>query len=43
MQLSHKEREELDNMVNSYKHRGVRMIIYATRALTEAETNRYNQ
>ncbi|CAD8200084.1 unnamed protein product [Paramecium octaurelia] len=43
LQLNHKEREELDSYIQHYKQRGIRMIIYATRVLSERETENYKQ
>ncbi|CAD8190865.1 unnamed protein product [Paramecium octaurelia] len=43
LQLNHKEREELDAYIQNYKVRGIRMIVYATRVLSEKETENYKQ
>ena len=38
-----KEREELESKLALHKRRGVRMIIYATRELSEKETEEYSR
>ena len=43
LDISHKEREEIDKMVSHYKLRGVRMIIYATRELNQQDTEIYSR
>ncbi|CAD8179034.1 unnamed protein product [Paramecium octaurelia] len=43
LQLNHKEREELDAYIQHYKVRGIRMIVYATRVLSEKETVNYKE
>ncbi|CAD8103907.1 unnamed protein product [Paramecium primaurelia] len=43
LQQNYKEREELDAYIQHYKMRGIRMIVYATRVLSEKETKNYKQ
>ncbi len=43
LELNQKEREELEKLLTQYKKKGVRMILYATRELSESETEEYKR
>ena len=42
LDISKKERKELENRLMMYKKRGVRLVIYATRELSDKETIDYS-